>query len=151
MNPWCFTISVGVPLTAEDAVLFPDVRAAQNNVLSSFCVSLAHPATITETILRAGALPLCQQALGQNARSRKIHGHKSYKRVELLRHYSYFALWLLMFVPWDRATTKNSGGFIVGGGSLDGQWGEVSVTSNSWSIRVQIKHALATVLRHQPG
>lgn len=74
-NPRCLTISIGVPLTAEDAVLFSDVRATQNNVLSSLGVGLAHPATVTETILRAGALPLCQQALRQNVRDRKINGH----------------------------------------------------------------------------
>lgn len=37
------TISIGVPLTAEDAVLLFDVGSTQNNVLAPLRVGLAHP------------------------------------------------------------------------------------------------------------
>ena len=48
MHSCTLTISVGIPLAPEDTVLFSDVSATQNDVLSSFCVRLAHPVVKTK-------------------------------------------------------------------------------------------------------
>lgn len=42
------TVSIGVPLAAEDAVLLFDVGSAQNDVLPSLSVRLAHPVGTSE-------------------------------------------------------------------------------------------------------
>lgn len=50
-------MSVGISLTAEDTVLFLDVRSTQNNILSSFCICLAHPIkTKTFILITTGIL-----------------------------------------------------------------------------------------------